>query len=92
MFEGKRKIVCAKGQLISKGHFVFFNSFKKQMKNFCPKGQIKPNAVWAPSRFSQKTNKRICFVCREKQTKQIHSFIFWKNLRRVNLLLVSSDL
>ena len=25
-----------KGQLISKGHFVFFNSPKKRTKNFCP--------------------------------------------------------
>ena len=61
MFEGKRKIVCAKGQLISKGHFVFFNSSKKQMKNFCPKGQIKPNAVWARSSFSQKNEQTNLF-------------------------------
>ena len=26
----------AKGQLISKGHFGFFNSPKKRTKNFCP--------------------------------------------------------
>ena len=31
------------------------------------KGQIKPKAVWARHRFSQKLNKRICFVCLEKQ-------------------------
>ena len=29
------------------------------------KGPIKPKAVWARRRFSQKTNKRICFVRRE---------------------------
>ena len=31
------------------------------------KGQIKMKAVWAHHRFSQKTNKQICFVCHEKQ-------------------------
>ena len=30
------QVFCTKGQLISKGHFVFFNSPKKQTKNFCP--------------------------------------------------------
>ena len=35
-------------------------------------GQI----IWARHRFSQKTNERICFVCREKQkSKQTNSFI-----------------
>jgi hypothetical protein len=29
-------LMCAKGQLISKGLFVFFNSPKKRTKNFCP--------------------------------------------------------
>ena len=44
------------------------------------KGQIKPKAVWARCRFSQKTNERICFVCREKQKskqKKIHLFDFF---------------
>ena len=31
------------------------------------KGQIKLKAVSERRRFSQKTNERICFVCREKQ-------------------------
>ena len=30
------EIAVAKGQLISKGHFDFFNSPKKRTKNFCP--------------------------------------------------------
>ena len=40
------------------------------------KGRIKPKAVLARRRFSQKTNKQICFVCREKQkqNKFIRSF------------------
>jgi hypothetical protein len=29
-------LVRIKGQIISKGHFVFFNSSKKRTKNFCP--------------------------------------------------------
>ena len=41
------------------------------------KGQRKHKAVWAHCRFSP---------------KQIHSFIFWENLRRANLLSVLSDL
>ena len=41
----------------------------------CPKGQIKPKAVWARQRFSQKTNKQICFGCREKQTSKQNKFI-----------------
>ena len=41
------------------------------------KGQIEPKTIWACLGFSQKTNERISFVCREKakkQTKQIRSF------------------
>ena len=30
------KVVNVKGQLISKGHFVFFNTPKKRTKTFCP--------------------------------------------------------
>jgi hypothetical protein len=56
-------------------------------------GQIKPKAVWTRHRFSQNTNKRICFVCREKQKiRQIRSFVFWENLRLAILLSVLSDL
>ena len=42
------------------------------------KGQMKPKAVWARHRFSQKMNKQICFVRHEKQkqTNQVHWFIF----------------
>ena len=45
---------------------------------FAAKGQIKPKAVWVRRRFSQKTDERICFVCREKQTiakKQTNSLV-----------------
>ena len=42
--------------------------------------------------FLQKINERICFVCCEKQTQQIHSFVLWENLQRGNLLSVLSDL
>ena len=65
------------------------------IQNRVAKGQIKPKAVWARRRFFQKTNGRHCFVCcekKKKQTKQICSFIFWENLRHVNLLSVLSDL
>ena len=44
MFEGKRKIVCAKSQLISEPLFGVFNFPKNQCKNlmnFCPSGPIK---------------------------------------------------
>ena len=33
---GTISIRSTKGQLISKGYFVFFNSSKKRNKNFCP--------------------------------------------------------
>ena len=39
------------------------------------KGQIKMKAVWAHHRFSQKTNKQICFVCHEKQKSKQHKFV-----------------
>ena len=57
------------------------------------KGQIKPKAVWALCCFSQKSNKIICFICREKEKgNKTNSFIrFWENLWRANLLLVLSD-
>ena len=42
--------------------------------------------------FLQKINERICLVCCEKQTQQIHSFVLWENLQRGNLLSVLSDL
>ena len=42
---------------------------------FVAKGQIKPKAVWARRRFSQKMNKRICFVCREKQKSKQNKFV-----------------
>ena len=60
------------------------------------KDQIKLKEGLACHRFSQKINKRICFVCYEKQKSQQNKFIclfvFWENLRRANLLLVLSDL
>ena len=39
------------------------------------KGQKKPKAVWARHRFSQKMNKWICFVCREKQKSKQNKFV-----------------
>ena len=53
------------------------------------KGHIKPKAVWAHFRCSQKTNEPICSVYREKQ--KVRSF-FWENLQRANLLSMISDL
>ena len=44
------------------GCAVKINNIKK---NQCL--ALKPKAVWACRKFSQKTNGRICFVCREKQ-------------------------
>ena len=46
-----------KGQLISKGLFVFFNSFKKRTKNFCP------------IRLDQKFKFKISFFGRFEDTK-----------------------
>ena len=40
---------------------IYFNSIHTA------KGHIKPKAVWARRRFSQKMNKRICFVRHELQ-------------------------
>ena len=39
------------------------------------KGQIKPKAGWANHRLSQKMNKQICFVCREKQKSKQNKFV-----------------
>ena len=40
------------------------------------KGQIKPKAVWACSRFSQKTKKWICFAfCEKQKANKTNSFI-----------------
>ena len=39
------------------------------------KGQIKPKAGWANRRLSQKMNKQICFVCREKQKRKQNKFV-----------------
>ena len=55
------------------------------------KSLIKSKAVWASCRFSQKTNERICFLCREKQKSKQNKFV-WENLQRVNLLAVLFDL
>ena len=38
-------------------------------------GQIKPKSVWAHRRFSQKMNKRICFVCCEKQKSKQNKLV-----------------
>ena len=50
------------------------------------KGQIKPKAGWANCRFSQKMNKQICFVCREKQKRKqnkfVHSFLGESTVRQ----------
>ena len=40
-----------------------------------PKSQIKPKAVWAHRWFSQNTNKRIYFVCCEKQKSKQNKFV-----------------
>ena len=57
-------------------HLLESYNWGQNYHNLChAKGQIKPKAVWAHRRFSQKTNKWICFVCREKQkSKQTNSF------------------
>ena len=75
------------GGFLFSGTFAFTRIFLKFRysekatkfgKNLPLKGQIKPKAVWALRRFSQKTNERICFVCHEKQkskqNKFVHSF------------------
>ena len=49
---------AAKGQLISKGLFCVFNSFKKRTKNFCP------------SRLGQKLKFSSCFFGRIEETKK----------------------
>ena len=55
----------------------------------CHKGQIKPKAVWDRCRFSQKMNKQIRFVRREKQkskqNKFIHSFFGESRVRQSTL-------
>ena len=58
------------------------------------KGQIKPKAVWARRRFTQKPIK--FFFClpwqAKKQTKQIRLFIFWEKLADNKLLLKLTEL
>ena len=59
------------------------------------KGHIKPKAVWAHFRCSQKTNEPICSVYREKPKSKRNKFVrsfFWENLQRANLLSMISDL
>ena len=60
---------------------------------FClfTKGQIKPKADWRAVYPPKKRTNEFLFVCLW-QTKQIHSFGFWEDLRRANLLSVLSDL
>ena len=48
---------------------------KEWAQQLFSKGQIKPKSVWARHRFSQKTNERICFVCREKQKSKQNKFV-----------------
>ena len=50
----------------------------KTWSTFCfttNKGQIKPKAVWARRKLSQKTNEQICFVCQEKQKSKQNKFV-----------------
>ena len=46
------KLSSAKGQLISKEHFVFFNSSKNRMKNVCP-GWLGRNFEFSSSFFGR---------------------------------------
>ena len=51
-----------------------------------PKDQIKPKADWhaIDSPKNVQINLFCLLFCFSQQTKQIHSFVFWKNLRRAN--------
>ena len=51
-------------------NFVAFSEYMNSNK-----GQIKPKAVWARHRFSQKMNEEICFVCREKKKSKQNKFV-----------------
>ena len=59
---------------------LFCHVCKSKQQQFHGEGHIKPRAVWARRRFSQKTKKWICFVYREKQkskqNKFVRSFVF----------------
>ena len=72
--------------------------FKEIQEEHCAtaKGQIKPKADCRTVDYPKKRmNEFVCLFCREKQKSiknQIRSFVFWENLRRVNLLTVLSDL
>ena len=61
------------------GLYKYLVNTRYTIQNRVAKGQIKPKAVWTRRRFSQKSNKRICFVCREKQKRKqnkfVHSFL-----------------
>ena len=50
----------AKGQLISKGLFIFFNSLKKQMKHFCP-GRLGQKLTFSSSLFGRIEDTKIFF-------------------------------
>ena len=54
--------------------YCYFNLASRPPSWFT-KGQIKPKAVWARRRFSQKTNKQICFVSHKKQKSKQNEFV-----------------
>ena len=56
--------------------FGLMGTLKAEAPAAPAKGKIKLKAVWERHRFSQKTNKQICFVCCEKlKCKQKNLFI-----------------
>ena len=53
-------ITKAKGQLISKGLFVFFNSSKKRTENFCPR-RLGQKLKFSSSFFGRIEDTKISF-------------------------------
>ena len=78
------KVFLNSHSIVQRLHDIYF-----LWKHMMHKGQIKPKAVWARCRFSQKTNKRICFVCSEKQkSKQIKfDCLFFGRIYRATICL-----
>ena len=72
-----RKVGIMQGQL--KGFLSMVSRWLMQILHIfeivSAKDKILQKAVWARHRFSQKTNKRICFVCHEKQKSKQNNFV-----------------
>ena len=64
----------AKGQLISKGFFGFFNSPKKRTKNFCP-SRLGQKLTFSSSFFGRIEDTKISF--RDELTFRVHGYIYF---------------